>query len=75
MQNGDTQHSTMSTAMVGAGVLSLPSMSQLGWVPGVVILILSCVITLFTLWQMVPMHEMSVWTWSLEGNLYRKFMT
>lgn len=47
------------TAMVGAGVLSLPSaMANLGWGPGVVILILSWVITLYTLWQMVEMHEM-----------------
>ncbi|XP_061354006.1 lysine histidine transporter 1-like isoform X2 [Gastrolobium bilobum] len=47
------------TAMVGAGVLSLPSaMSNLGWGPGVVILVLSWIITLYTLWQMVQMHEM-----------------
>ncbi|KAI3666017.1 hypothetical protein L6452_44655 [Arctium lappa] len=47
------------TAMVGAGVLSLPyAMSNLGWGPGVAILILSWVITLYTLWQMVEMHEM-----------------
>lgn len=47
------------TAMVGAGVLSLPyAMSQLGWGPGVVILVLSWIITLYTLWQMVEMHEM-----------------
>ncbi|XP_030441985.2 lysine histidine transporter 1-like [Syzygium oleosum] len=47
------------TAMVGAGVLSLPyAMSALGWGPGVVILVLSWVITLYTLWQMVEMHEM-----------------
>ncbi|KAL5997349.1 Lysine histidine transporter 1 [Asimina triloba] len=47
------------TAMVGAGVLSLPySMSKLGWGPGVVVLILSWFITLYTLWQMVEMHEM-----------------
>ncbi|GLT29892.1 hypothetical protein SLA2020_047260 [Shorea laevis] len=47
------------TAMVGAGVLGLPySMSQLGWGPGVAIIILSWVITLYTLWQMVEMHEM-----------------
>ncbi|KAK3014214.1 hypothetical protein RJ639_008959 [Escallonia herrerae] len=46
------------TAMVGAGVLSLPyAMSELGWGPGVTILILSWVITLYTLWQMVEMHE------------------
>ncbi|MCO5563490.1 hypothetical protein L7F22_017133 [Adiantum nelumboides] len=47
------------TAMVGAGVLSLPhAMAQLGWGPGVVVLVLSWVITLYTLWQMVEMHEM-----------------
>ncbi|KAA8530131.1 hypothetical protein F0562_004840 [Nyssa sinensis] len=47
------------TAMVGAGVLSLPyAMAALGWGPGVVILILSWIITLYTLWQMVEMHEM-----------------
>lgn len=47
------------TAMVGAGVLSLPSaMASLGWGPGVVVLVLSWVITLYTLWQMVEMHEM-----------------
>jgi len=47
------------TAMVGAGVLSLPyAMSQLGWGPGVAILVLSWIITLYTLWQMVEMHEM-----------------
>ncbi|CAN4079135.1 unnamed protein product [Withania somnifera] len=47
------------TAMVGAGVLSLPyAMSELGWGPGVAMLTLSWVITLYTLWQMVEMHEM-----------------
>ncbi|KAG8093339.1 hypothetical protein GUJ93_ZPchr0012g20273 [Zizania palustris] len=46
------------TAMVGAGVLSLPyAMSELGWGPGVAAMILSWVITLYTLWQMVEMHE------------------
>ncbi|PNT76283.1 hypothetical protein BRADI_1g46788v3 [Brachypodium distachyon] len=47
------------TAMVGAGVLSLPyAMSELGWYgPGVAAMILSWVITLYTLWQMVEMHE------------------
>ncbi|XVE84113.1 hypothetical protein DITRI_Ditri16bG0143500 [Diplodiscus trichospermus] len=46
------------TAMVGAGILTLPyAMSHLGWGPGVVLLILSWVITLYTLWQMVEMHE------------------
>ncbi|CAN1195553.1 Lysine histidine transporter 1 [Linum perenne] len=47
------------TAMVGAGVLTLPSaMSHLGWGPGTAILIMSWIITLYTLWQMVEMHEM-----------------
>ncbi|ESW30713.1 hypothetical protein PHAVU_002G176400 [Phaseolus vulgaris] len=47
------------TAMVGAGVLTLPyAMSMMGWGPGTVILLLSWIITLFTLWQMVEMHEM-----------------
>ncbi|TYJ17244.1 hypothetical protein E1A91_A09G038900v1 [Gossypium mustelinum] len=47
------------TAMVGAGVLSLPyAMAELGWGPGVTVLILSWIITLYTLWQMVEMHEM-----------------
>ncbi|XP_022842964.1 lysine histidine transporter 1-like [Olea europaea var. sylvestris] len=45
--------------MVGAGVLGLPfAMSELGWGPGAAIMILSWVITLYTLWQMVEMHEM-----------------
>ncbi|KAM7483427.1 hypothetical protein LguiB_008010 [Lonicera macranthoides] len=47
------------TAMVGAGVLGLPyGMSQLGWGPGITVMVLSWVITLYTLWQMVEMHEM-----------------
>ncbi|PKA66689.1 Lysine histidine transporter 1 [Apostasia shenzhenica] len=47
------------TAMVGAGVLSLPyAMSHLGWGPGVTVMVLSWIITLYTLWQMVQMHEM-----------------
>ncbi|XP_043813513.1 lysine histidine transporter 1 isoform X2 [Manihot esculenta] len=47
------------TAMVGAGVLGLPyAMSQLGWGPGAAVLVLSWIITLYTLWQMVEMHEM-----------------
>ncbi|CAH9112370.1 unnamed protein product [Cuscuta epithymum] len=45
--------------MVGAGVLSLPyAMSHLGWGPGVAVLIISWAVTLYTLWQMVEMHEM-----------------
>ncbi|CAI9757359.1 unnamed protein product [Fraxinus pennsylvanica] len=47
------------TAMVGAGVLGLPyAMSELGWGAGAAIMILSWVITLYTLWQMIEMHEM-----------------
>ncbi|GFP84938.1 lysine histidine transporter 1 [Phtheirospermum japonicum] len=47
------------TAMVGAGVLSLPyAMSNLGWGPGVTVMVISWIITLYTLWQMVEMHEM-----------------
>ncbi|CAH9090582.1 unnamed protein product [Cuscuta europaea] len=47
------------TAMVGAGVLGLPyAMSQLGWGPGVAMMVMSWIITLYTLWQMVEMHEM-----------------
>ncbi|KAL1187627.1 Lysine histidine transporter 2 [Cardamine amara subsp. amara] len=46
------------TAMVGAGVLSLPyAMSNLGWGPGVTLMVMSWLITLYTLWQMVEMHE------------------
>ncbi|KAL7232730.1 hypothetical protein ACSBR2_010689 [Camellia fascicularis] len=47
------------TAMVGAGILSLLyAMSELGWGPGVAVLVTSWVVTLYTLWQMVEMHEM-----------------
>ncbi|OWM90579.1 hypothetical protein CDL15_Pgr014882 [Punica granatum] len=47
------------TAMVGAGVLGLPyAMAELGWGPGITVLTMSWIITLFTLWQMVQMHEM-----------------
>ncbi|KAJ4839410.1 hypothetical protein Tsubulata_016865 [Turnera subulata] len=42
------------TAMVGAGVLALPF--AMG--PGVAIMFMSWIITLYTLWQMVEMHEM-----------------
>lgn len=60
-RNGKWYYSTFHnvTAMVGAGVLSLPNaMANLGWGPGVIVLVLSWVITLYTLWQMVQMHEM-----------------
>ncbi|XP_021723936.1 lysine histidine transporter 1-like [Chenopodium quinoa] len=46
------------TGMVGAGILGLPyGLSQLGWGPGVTLLFLSWAITLYTLWQMIEMHE------------------
>ncbi|KAL3510849.1 hypothetical protein ACH5RR_030250 [Cinchona calisaya] len=46
------------TAMVGAGVLSLPyAMAYLGWGPGTVVMILSWCITLNTMWQMTQLHE------------------
>ncbi|KAJ7945738.1 lysine histidine transporter 1 [Quillaja saponaria] len=58
MQNGGFLLSAMS-AMVGAGVLGFPfAMSHLGWGPGASVMVLSWVITLYTLWQMVEMHEM-----------------
>ncbi|GAB2280098.1 hypothetical protein Dimus_014735 [Dionaea muscipula] len=46
------------TAMVGAGVLSLPyAMAYLGWGPGTMVLILSWCITLNSMWQMIQLHE------------------
>ncbi|CAI9777278.1 unnamed protein product [Fraxinus pennsylvanica] len=46
------------TAIVGAGVLGFPYvMAQLGWGPGVGSLVISWIITLYTLWQMVEKHE------------------
>ena len=33
-------------------------MSYLGWPAGIVVLVLSWVISLYTLWQLVKMHEM-----------------
>ncbi|KAI3463082.1 hypothetical protein Pfo_019745 [Paulownia fortunei] len=47
------------TAIVGAGVLGLPyAMAELGWGPGVTVLVISWIITLYSLWQMVEMHEL-----------------
>ncbi|KAL2529082.1 Lysine histidine transporter-like 2 [Forsythia ovata] len=47
------------TTMVGAGVLGFPyAMAELGWGPGVTVLVISWIVTLYTLWQMVEMHEM-----------------
>ncbi|KAH6758568.1 lysine histidine transporter 1 [Perilla frutescens var. frutescens] len=48
------------TAIVGAGVLGLPyAMSELGWGSGAAVLVVSWIVTLYTLWQMVEMHEMA----------------
>ncbi|CAL5189195.1 unnamed protein product [Lathyrus oleraceus] len=46
------------TAMIGAGVLSLPyAMAYLGWIPGTLMLLLSWSLTLNTMWQMIQLHE------------------
>lgn len=46
------------TAMVGAGVLSLPyAMAHLGWGPGAVAMLASWGITLYTLWLLIQLHE------------------
>lgn len=46
------------TAMVGAGVLGLPfALSQLGWAPGVIAIVMSWIITFYSLWQLVELHE------------------
>lgn len=60
-RNAKWWYSTMHnvTAMVGAGVLSLPyAMSEMGWGAGVTAMLLSWIITFYTIWQMVEMHEM-----------------
>ncbi|XP_061339704.1 lysine histidine transporter-like 5 [Gastrolobium bilobum] len=45
--------------MVGAGVLGLPyAISQLGWIPGVIAIVLSWIVTFYSLWQLVQMHEL-----------------
>ncbi|KAJ0038579.1 hypothetical protein Pint_23311 [Pistacia integerrima] len=46
------------TAMIGAGVLSLPyAMAYLGWGPGTMVLAISWFMTLNTMWQMIQLHE------------------
>ncbi|XP_022775814.1 lysine histidine transporter-like 6 isoform X2 [Durio zibethinus] len=46
------------TAMIGAGVLSLPyAMAYLGWGPGTMVLVLSWCMTLNTMWQIIQLHE------------------
>ncbi|KAK7401487.1 hypothetical protein VNO78_13013 [Psophocarpus tetragonolobus] len=47
------------TAMVGAGVLGLPfALAQLGWIPGVFMILLSWILTFYSLWQLINMHEL-----------------
>eukprot|EP00891_Asterochloris_glomerata_P003664 jgi/Astpho2/3664/Aster-07865 len=61
-RNGTYMHSCFHniTAMVGAGVLGLPyAMVFLGWPGGVVVMTLSWVATLYSLWQMVDMHQIA----------------
>ncbi|XP_061345642.1 lysine histidine transporter-like 6 [Gastrolobium bilobum] len=65
VDNGPSRHakwwySTFHTvtAMVGAGVLSLPyAMAYLGWGPGILMLLLSWCLTLNTMRQMIQLHE------------------
>ncbi|KAM7476874.1 hypothetical protein LguiB_024117 [Lonicera macranthoides] len=46
------------TAVVGAGVLGLPfAMSQIGWIGGMTALTASWLITLYSFWQLVELHE------------------
>ncbi|KAM5569537.1 lysine histidine transporter-like 5 [Rosa sericea] len=46
------------TATVGAGILGLPyAMSQLGWIPGITVISLSWLITFYSFWQLVELHE------------------
>ncbi|KAK9904954.1 hypothetical protein WJX75_006393 [Coccomyxa subellipsoidea] len=48
------------TAMVGAGVLGLPSaMAYLEWGGGMFVMVSSWIITLYTLWQLCSMHEIN----------------
>ncbi|KAK4492088.1 hypothetical protein RD792_002885 [Penstemon davidsonii] len=47
------------TAMVGAGVLGLPLvLAQLGWYPGIIAILVSWMVTLYTLWQLIHLHEL-----------------
>ncbi|XP_020208936.2 lysine histidine transporter-like 5 [Cajanus cajan] len=46
------------TAMVGAGVLGLPfALAQLGWIPGVLMIVISWILTFYSLWQLIELHE------------------
>ncbi|CAN6975982.1 unnamed protein product [Brassica rapa subsp. trilocularis] len=57
------------TAMIGAGVLSLPyAMAYLGWGPGTLMLALTWGLTLNTMWQMVQLHE------CVPGNRFDRYI-
>ncbi|PWA44493.1 transmembrane amino acid transporter family protein [Artemisia annua] len=57
------------TAMVGAGVLSLPyAMAYLGWGPGMAVMIISWCLTLHTFWILTQLHESS------EGVRYDRYI-
>ncbi|KAL6512155.1 hypothetical protein OROGR_021752 [Orobanche gracilis] len=46
------------TAMVGAGVLGLPLvLARLGWIPGIIVIIISWLVTWYTVWLLVQLHE------------------
>ncbi|GFQ00620.1 lysine histidine transporter-like 5 [Phtheirospermum japonicum] len=46
------------TAMVGAGVLGLPLvLARLGWIPGITIMTMSWLVTWYTVWQLIQLHE------------------
>ncbi|KAH7524874.1 hypothetical protein FEM48_Zijuj06G0165500 [Ziziphus jujuba var. spinosa] len=46
------------TAILGAGILGLPfAMSQLGWIPGIAMIVISWVITFYSFWQLIELHE------------------
>ncbi|XP_008219132.1 PREDICTED: lysine histidine transporter-like 5 [Prunus mume] len=46
------------TAVVGAGVLGLPfALSQLGWTAGILAIVISWVITFYSFWQLIILHE------------------
>ncbi|KAI3464294.1 hypothetical protein Pfo_020957 [Paulownia fortunei] len=46
------------TAMVGAGVLGLPLvLARLGWIPGIIAMTISWLVTWYTIWQLIQLHE------------------
>ncbi|KAI3796193.1 hypothetical protein L1987_38858 [Smallanthus sonchifolius] len=48
------------TALVGAGVLSLPyAVAYLGWGPGMAVMVISWCLTLHTIWLLVQLHELT----------------